>query len=190
MKLENTFDVAAPPPEAWAVLVDVAKVVPCVPGASLTEIIDENSYKGSVKVKLGPVSLVFDGAARFVERDDANFRAKIKADGREGKGRGSAQADVDFSLVASPGGATVIINTDLNLSGPVAQYGRSQGVITAVAEEMVAQFAGCLQQKILSGDSARTADEEDGTEAPSVSGFSLLAGALKRWVTRLFGRGR
>jgi carbon monoxide dehydrogenase subunit G len=187
--LENTFDVAALPAEAWAVLVDVARVVPCVPGASLAEIIDENSYKGSVKVKLGPVSLVFDGAARFVERDDASFCAKIKADGREGKGRGSAQADVDFSLVASPEGTTVIINTDLSLSGPVAQYGRSQGIIAAVAEEMVTQFSSCLQEKILSGDGAQTADEGDRIEAPSVSGVSLLAGALKRWVARLFGGG-
>ena len=73
VKLENSFDVAAPPSEAWAVLVDVQRVAPCVPGATLTEKIEDNAYKGSMKVKLGPVSLLFEGEAKFVERDDANF---------------------------------------------------------------------------------------------------------------------
>ncbi|HAT35537.1 MAG TPA: hypothetical protein DCS82_07465, partial [Rhodospirillaceae bacterium] len=190
MKLQNSFDVAAAPAEAWSVLVDVARVAPCVPGAELTEIIDENAYKGSVKVKLGPVSLAFDGEARFVERDDTNFSATIKADGREAKGRGGAQADVDISLAASEAGSTVTIETELSLNGPVAQYGRSQGVIASVAEEMVAQFSACLRDKVLSGEVAPAAsDESDESGQEVASGFAILFGAFKRWLRSLFGKG-
>ena len=191
MKLQNSFEVAAAPADAWPVLVDVARVAPCVPGAELTETVDENAYKGSVKVKLGPVSLAFDGEARFVERDDANFCAKVKADGREAKGRGGAQADVDFSLCDSDGGSTVTIVTDLTLSGPVAQYGRSQGVIASVAEEMVAQFAACLRDKVLSGEAAPAADASGGTAngATPASGLTILVGALKRWLKKIFSGG-
>lgn len=193
MKLENSFEVAAPPAEAWAVLVDVERVAPCVPGASLTEIVDENAYKGSMKVKLGPVSLAFDGEAKFVERDDANFRAHIKAEGREAKGRGGAQADVEFSLVESAEGSAVTIITDLTLNGPVAQYGRSQGIIASVAEEMVTRFADCLRDKVLTqNDGAAVSPPPTGAtteQNTSASGIGILFGALKRWFKNLFGGG-
>lgn len=195
MKLQNSFDVAAPRADAWAVLVDVARVAPCMPGAELTEVVDDDAYKGSVKVKLGPVSLAFDGEARFIERDDANFRAKIKANGREAKGRGGAQANVDFSLSAGEGGSTVTIVTDLALSGPVAQYGRSQGIIASVAEEMVAQFAACLRDNVLSGEDRSQSENAHG-EASSVgsaatpaSGVTILVGSLKRWLKKIFSGG-
>lgn len=193
MKLENSFEVAAPPAEAWAVLVDVERVAPCVPGASLTEIVDENAYKGSMKVKLGPVSLAFDGEAKFVERDDANFRAHIKAEGREAKGRGGAQADVEFSLVESAEGSAVTIITDLTLNGPVAQYGRSQGIIASVAEEMVTRFADCLRDKVLTqNDGAAVSPPPTGAtteQNTAASGIGILFGALKRWFKNLFGGG-
>jgi len=193
VKLENSFEVAAPPAEAWAVLVDVERVAPCVPGASLTEIVDENAYKGSMKVKLGPVSLAFDGEAKFVERDDANFRAHIKAEGREAKGRGGAQADVEFSLVESAEGSAVTIITDLTLNGPVAQYGRSQGIIASVAEEMVTRFADCLRDKVLTqNDGAAVSPPPTGAtteQNTSASGIGILFGALKRWFKNLFGGG-
>jgi len=193
VKLENSFDVAAPPAEAWAVLVDVERVAPCVPGASLTEKIEDNAYKGSMKVKLGPVSLAFEGEAKFVERDDENFRARIKAEGRESKGRGGAQADVGFSLVGSGEGSAITIVTDLTLNGPVAQYGRSQGIIASVAEEMVTRFAGCLRDKVLTqNDGVGVSVSPKGAmpeQSTTTSGMNILFGALKRWVKKLFGRG-
>jgi uncharacterized protein len=193
VKLEHSFDVVALPAEAWAVLVDVERVAPCVPGASLTEKIDDKSYKGFMKVKLGPVSLVFEGEAKFVKRDDANFRAHIKAEGRESKGRGGAQADVDFSLVRSGEGSAVTIITDLTLNGPVAQYGRSQGIIAAVSEEMVARFAGCLREKVLmQNDGVAVSVPPKGSiaeQSTSPSGMGILFGALKRWFKNLFGGG-
>ena len=193
VKLENSFDVAAPPSEAWAVLVDVQRVAPCVPGATLTEKIEDNAYKGSMKVKLGPVSLLFEGEAKFVERDDANFCARIKAEGRESKGRGGAQADVDFLLVGSREGSAVTIITDLTLNGPVAQYGRSQGIIASVAEEMVTRFADCLRDKVLTqNDGVGVSVSPKGAmpeQSTTTSGMNILFGALKRWVKKLFGRG-
>jgi len=194
LKLENSFDVPVAPAEAWRVLTDVERVAPCVPGAALTEIVDENTYKGTIKVKLGPVSLSFDGEVSFTERDDEAFTARLAAAGREGRNRGSANADVDFALSANGDGTKVSIVTDLQLAGPIAQYGRSQGVIASVSAEMIDRFAACLKENILD-DSQVDAATSDTAAAPApaepvaaASGFSIMLGALKRSICQFMRR--
>jgi len=202
MQIENNFEVPVPPAEAWAILTDVQRVVPCVPGAELTEIVDDNTYKGKVSVKLGPVALAFAGEARYVERDDDGHRARMSAAGREAKGRGGANAEVDFALTAAGEGGTLVhIATDLQLSGPIAQYGRSAGIIKSVSEEMTARFADCLRQRILAerdtaalppccaGEAAISAVPAPASAAPA-GGLSILWGASRRWLAGLFGGNR
>ena len=186
MRLENSFDVPASPAEAWDILTDVERVAPCVPGAQLTEVVDARNYAGRMQVKLGPVSLAFEGKAGFVERDDRAHTARLSASGRETRNRGSANADVRFALHPNAGGTTVRIATDLQLSGPVAQYGRSQGIVAGVAEEMTARFAQCLRQNILAGAKPEAAAAPQAAE--SVSALSIGFGALMRIVRRFFAR--
>ena len=186
MQITNSFDVPVPPAEAWAILTDVERVAPCVPGAQLTEVVDAQNYAGRMQVKLGPVSLAFEGKAGFVERDDRAHTARLSASGRETRNRGSANADVRFALHPNAGGTTVRIATDLQLSGPVAQYGRSQGIVAGVAEEMTARFALCLRENILAGGTSEAAGGSQADQA--ASGVSIGFGALMRIVRRLFGR--
>lgn len=190
MKLENSFEVPAPPDVAWRVLTDIERVVPCVAGAELTEIVDARNYTGKISVKLGPVSLSFDGTAEFTEWDDSGYKAKLKASGREARNRGSANADVTFSIEANGDGSRIHIVTDLQLAGPIAQYGRSQGVIASVSEEMIARFATCLRENILESDGAGSGPAR---AAQPASGLSIGLGALLRMVRgffdKLFGKG-
>ena len=199
MEFENSFDVQVPVDEAWAILTDVERIAPCMPGAELTEVIDENSFKGKVSVRLGPVALTFQGDASFVERDDAGRSARVKAQGRDAKGRGGANANVDFRLVpAEDGTTTVQIRTDLQLSGSVAQYGRGVGMIKDVASQLIDRFAEALHEQIVA--ERATADEaapDTAQPAPPpaaakpISGLSLGAGAMwnavLRWLKGLFG---
>jgi hypothetical protein len=182
VQLENSFDVPVPPAETWRILTDVERVAPCVPGAALTEVINAETYAGRMQVKLGPVSLAFEGKAAFVERDDAAHTARLSASGREARNRGSANADVRFALEPNGGGTTVRIITELQLSGPVAQYGRSQGIIASVSEEMIGRFAQCLRENIL----ANSASAPQPAEA--ASGLSIGFGALLRLVRHFFAR--
>lgn len=191
MRLENSFDVPVAPAEAWRILTDVERVAPCVPGARLTEVLDDDAYKGTMQVKLGPVSLAFDGKAQFTERDDDAHTAKLRANGRETRNRGTADADVTFALEPQGDGTLVRIETDLQLSGPVAQYGRSQGVILSVSEEMIDRFATALKRDILAAtpaaasDTATASPTADAPPAPA-SGVSIGFGAVLRMIRRFF----
>lgn len=191
MRLENSFDVPVAPAEAWRILTDVERVAPCVPGAKLTEVLDDDAYKGMMQVKLGPVSLAFDGKAQFVERDDDAHTAKLRANGRETRNRGTADADVTFALEPQGDGTLVRIETELQLSGPVAQYGRSQGVILSVSEEMIDRFAAALKKDILAAETSDTSDASTpppaaDTPLPPASGVSIGLGAVIRMIRRFF----
>src|SRR5215469_8143071 len=189
MKIENGFDVPLPPDDAWRVLLDIERVAPCLPGAELTETVDAQTYRGKVAVRLGPVAVQFVGTARLEEIDAAARRVKVKASGTEAKGRGGAQAIVDFGLSdTSPGVTHVAIVTDLTLNGAVAQYGRGAAMIGDVAQQMINKFAETLKVQI-EGDAAQRAAAL--AEAKKgVSGFSLFFGALWRALQRLLGIGK
>jgi carbon monoxide dehydrogenase subunit G len=191
VRLENSFEVAAPPERAWDLLLDVPRVIPCMPGAELTETVDESTWKAKLSVKLGPISLAFATDVKRQEADEAARRATLSASARELRGRGAAQATIESSLTALDGGATrVDIATELTLSGAVAQYGR--GVVADVSAQLVQSFADCLQAQLVSAPAEARAAVA--AQARPVSGLRLglpaLARALGRFFTRPFRRTR
>ncbi|CAN0531034.1 unnamed protein product, partial [Laminaria digitata] len=148
MDFDNSFDVPLPPDQAWATLMDIERIAPCMPGAELTEIVDDTTFKGKVSVRLGPVALTFQGTASFEDVDNDAHTASVKAQGADAKGRGGANANVAFHLEPSESGSTVKIHTDLQLSGSVAQYGRGAGMIQDLASQIIGQFAKNLAAQI------------------------------------------
>ena len=201
MRFSNTFDVRLPPDRAWATLMDISAIAPCMPGAELTEKIDDRNYKGKVSVRLGPVALTFAGTARFEEINEAAHAAKVKAEGIDLKGRGGASALVSFRLEQKQGGSKVIIDTDLTLSGFVAQYGRGAGIIQSVAAALIDQFAKALEAQIAVSEQSAvlpTATADEGTSAVRaprsasrpIDGFSLLVKALWASILGMLRRGR
>ena len=148
MRIENTFQVPVPREQAWDLLTDVSKVASCLPGAKLTEVGGDGSYRGELGVKLGPVSMTFLGEMRFTELNAEAGHAVAEASAREGRNRGSADASIDFSLSDLEDGTQVDIVTDLTLAGQAAQYGRSAGVLKKVSEFMIGRFAACLRKRV------------------------------------------
>ena len=185
MRLENTFEVPAAPDAAWALLMDVPRIIPCMPGAKLDETVDDANWKATVNVKLGPISLTFATDVKREEADEASRRAKLSATAREARGRGNAQATIESSLTSQNGGTRVDIVTDLALSGAVAQYGR--GIVADVSSQLVTKFADCLKAQLAA--SPEEAQAAVAAQARPVGGLRLGAGALWRAFVRLFRRG-
>ena len=148
MEFDNSFDVPLSPPEAWAVLMDIRRVAPCMPGAELTEVVDAQNYRGKIAVRLGPVALAFAGRVQLENIDDKNYSARVKAQGNDDKGRGAANATATFRIEPAEIGSRVLIHTDLMLSGAVAQYGRGVGMIQATAAQIIGQFAANLRAQL------------------------------------------
>jgi carbon monoxide dehydrogenase subunit G len=214
MEFDNSFEVPLPVDDAWKVLMDIARVVPCMPGAELTEVVDDRTYKGKIGVRLGPVALTFAGTVKFEEIDDAHHRARVAAQGSDAKGRGSANATATFHLEPANGGSKVLVHTNLTLSGAVAQYGRGVGIIQMTAAQIITQFANNLKAQLGPASTASTpaaapvaaraatpSTDRAGARpaAPAVaaptapakpiSGFALMSAVLLAWIKRLFGRG-
>ncbi|MGI5125999.1 SRPBCC family protein [Pseudonocardia sp. CA-107938] len=161
MQLENTFTIAAPIDKAWKALNTPETVAPCFPGATLTEY-EGDEFSGTVKVKLGPISLTYKGKGVYKERDDANHRVVIDASGRDSRGNGTASALVTGTLVADgPDKTSVTMVTDMTITGKPAQFGR--GVINDVANKIIGQFAACVAEK-LTDDTGEAAAEEPAEE--------------------------
>jgi hypothetical protein len=201
MEFDNSFEVPLPPAEAWPVLMDIRGIAPCMPGAELIEIVDDKTYKGRIAVRLGPVALSFNGVVAFEEIDPVKRTARVRAQGNDAKGRGSAQAVAAFRLEPSAGGSKVLVHTDLTLSGAVAQYGRGVGMIQATASALMTQFANNLKAQLATGapapaDAAAPPPPLAMPSAPPppakpISGFSLMARVLWDAMMRLFtGRPR
>jgi uncharacterized protein len=186
VEFDNSFEVPLPPAQAWPVLMDIRRIAPCMPGAELTEVIDDKTYKGKIGVRLGPVALTFAGTVTFEEIDNVNHRARVKAQGTDAKGRGGANASASFRLEPSGSGSKVLVHTDLSLSGSVAQYGRGVGMIQATAAQIINQFAGNLKAQLATAPAAAASPA-----ARPISGFALLAKVLWDAIVRLFrGGGR
>src|SRR5215210_796855 len=145
MELTNDFRVAVPVEDAWAVLTDVERIAPCLPGAQLQEI-EGDEHRGIVKVKVGPITAQYKGAATFIERD-APRRAVLRAEGRETRGQGGASATITATLEPDGDGTKVVVATDLTITGKVAQFGR--GVLADVSAKLLGQFVDCLESKVL-----------------------------------------
>jgi uncharacterized protein len=146
MLIENAFTVAKPLDQVWDYLLDVHKVAPCMPGAELTETIDDRSWKGKLNMKFGPVSMSFAGSVMLEERDDAAHRVVLHAKGTEQKGKGAADARVTSWLEAVDAGTAVKMQADMTLTGAAAQL--SRGLLPEVSKRLTQQFADCLEQNL------------------------------------------
>ncbi len=195
MELNNEFEVSAPIDRVWALLTDVERIAPCLPGAQLQEV-EGDEFRGVVKVKVGPITVQYKGAASFVERDDEGHRAVLRAEGRDTRGAGSAAAEIIAQLAAIDGGTKVTVTTDLKVAGKVAQFGR--GVMADVSRKLMAQFADNLSDLVSSAPTedapAEAAAEEAAPEvrvieAPEAEAVDLLGAAgasvLKRLVSTI-----
>lgn len=197
MQLENSFTVNAPPDRVFAYLLDVNKVVGCVPGAELTETVDATTFKGKVKVKVGPITVAYSGTARIADRDDAAHAATLSAEGRETTGPGSARAQAHMKVAPDGSGSIVTVTTEYSVAGRVAQFGR--GVMEDVSRRIVNEMAACIKANVEGGHDlpAAPAAEDGGPAAPApatapmtarpVNALTMFFQVLWAGIKRLFG---
>jgi uncharacterized protein len=176
MQIENEFQVAAPPDRVYAFLLDVNRVVACMPGAELSEVVDPTTFKGKVRIKVGPITVSYNGTARIPERDEASRSAVLEADGRETTGPGSARATARMSVQEADGGSRVRLVTDYTVAGRIANFGR--GVMEDVSKRLVAQMADCIKASLEAPEAAEVgaAPAASGEAAPPVPGSPAVPG--------------
>ena len=175
MQITDTFRVAVPVEQAWNVLLDVERIAPCMPGAQLQEV-EGDEYRGIVKIKVGPITAQYKGVARIVEADEAARRIVIKGEGRDTRGQGNASATVTAVLTEADGGTDVAIDTDLQVTGKVAQFGR--GVMADISAKLLGQFVECLHANVLAGDAPEEADAP-ASEPAAASEPTIEAGGVR-----------
>ena len=199
MEFDNSFEVPLPLGDAWKVLMDIRRVAPCMPGAELTDMVDERTYKGRIAVRLGPVALAFAGTVKFDEIDEANRTARVAAQGSDAKGRGAANAVASFHLEPAGGGTKVLVHTNLTLSGAVAQYGRGVGIIQMTAAQIITQFANNLKAQLVTeggpiaaalADAPATSAAAASPAPPGQSPMPALQPAPPPYPPPLAGEGR
>lgn len=202
MNLHHQFEVGAAVQDAWPAFLDMPRIAPCMPGAEITEVIDERNVKGEAKVKVGPVSLRFAGVGELTEIDNDNRSAVLAARGSDAKGRGNADADVRFSLSEAGHSRTLVdVHTTLNLTGSVAQYGRASGLVDEIANQLIADFVQCLEKELAPAEEPPAGEAAEATSAgavhhrpaaKAVSGltvfFRAIVSMVKKWLQRLRNR--
>jgi carbon monoxide dehydrogenase subunit G len=200
MEFDNSFEVPLPPTEAWKVLLDIARIAPCMPGAQLTEVVDDDTYRGRIGVRLGPVALTFAGVVKLEDINERERTARVSAQGTDAKGRGGAHAVSLFRLEPTDGGCKVLVHTDLVLSGSVAQYGRGVGIIQATSAQLMNQFANNLKDSLaqrgapgasVSPPIAPSPAVESPRSRPAtrpISGLALMRDAIRNRVAGWFRR--
>jgi carbon monoxide dehydrogenase subunit G len=194
MKINNEFTVSAPIDRAWEVMLDLEKITPCLPGASIQEQQEDGTYKGTMKVKIGPITANYKGTVAYEETDEANHRAVLKASGRDARGQGTASATITSTLDEEGDKTRVNVETDMHLTGRAAQFGR--GVAQDVASKIFEQFAQCLEREISGGgeiardtsggaqtaqettDGGRASQETQQPPAGAVGGASTLGNVM------------
>jgi carbon monoxide dehydrogenase subunit G len=190
MKLEHSFEVAAPLDRVWEALIDVERVAPCLPGAEITEAGEDGSYRGTFSVRLGPTTAAYRGELAMEEVDAAAHRAVMRATGQDKRGQGSAKATIVSAMREEAGTTTVDVETDFTITGRLARFGRG-GMIQDVSNRLLRDFSECLQKKIEAAE-ATPAPEASSRPAPDqakpVGGFSLFFRALLDRIRRAFGR--
>jgi uncharacterized protein len=183
VKLENSFEVPASPEAAWDLLMDVPRVIPCMPGAELIETIDDSHWKARMKVKLGPISLSFLTDVAREEVDESGRRVVLATKAREERGRGAAQATIESSLASDGERTRVTTATDLALTGMAAQFGR--GLVQDVTAQLLDSFAFCLEQQLATQpEIAAGGPAPEPPEPRAVSGLMLGAAAMRNTLGR------
>jgi carbon monoxide dehydrogenase subunit G len=178
MKLENDFTVPASVDEAWAFLLDVPRVAPCLPGATVEPGTDDDgAYKGAMKIKIGPITAQYKGTVKIQEADEAAHKVTMRAQAKDARGQGSASATITSSMEETPEGTKVSVVTDMRVTGPAAQFGR--GVMQDVSAKLMQRFADCLAEQLSGGTAeseAETVEEQPAdtpkTEDPGVPSAS------------------
>ena len=187
MELNNDFEVSAPIEKVWEVINNVELIAPCLPGAQLEEV-ENDEYRGFVKVKVGPITAQYKGVAKFVEKDDSNHRVVIRGEGRDTRGAGNAAADITASLESITEGTRVNVVTDLKITGKVAQFGRS--VMADISKKLMGQFADNLSELVLAeGGNSQSSNSEDSSgqdseaiDLLSVAGSSIGKKLVPGWI--------
>ena len=208
MKMEQSFEVQAPLAQVWSALIDLERVAPCLPGASITGHDEDGTYHGTFSVKLGPMTASYNGTVKIEELDETAHRATLKAKGTDKRGQGGANATIVNTLSERDGATHVEAVTDFNISGRLAQFGRG-GIMEDVSNRLMREFATCLSSRlgeapeptaptgaeVTAGDAAPEAVAAANTPPPPapaaapVKGFSLFFSVLWERIKRLFGRG-
>ena len=189
MLIENEFQVPATIDRAWAYLLDVEAIAPCAPGAELTEVVDDHTWKGKINLKLGPIALSFAGTVTVAERDESNHRVVLKAQGQEQKGKGAANATVTSWLepAGADGATKVKMHADITLTGTVAQL--SRGLLPDVSARLTNQFADCLRDHLTATQGVPAAASSASPQPPeAIGGIRLGLYAIVRAIGRFFGR--
>jgi uncharacterized protein len=168
VKIEQNVEVDAPLDRVWALVNDVPRIAPCMPGAQLTKVVDERTYEGTVRVKLGPINMSYKGTAVLDEIDESTHSARLTANGKDVRGGGTARAGVEMKLEPRSASSTgMAVTADVQLTGKVASFGR--GAIQDVSARLFGQFAQCLRE---------TLEEEARAAAPAAAaGAGAAAGA-------------
>src|ERR1700722_16419315 len=186
MLIRNDFEVAQPVDRVWQFIQDIPQVASCLPGAELTDKTGEDSYRGKVAVRMGPVRLQFAGTANITERDEQAKRLVVNASGAEERGRGQASMVVTAQLSAAGRGTKVAVTQDLQLAGAAAQYGR--GMISDVSAVLMRDFSANMADRITRIERGESADQIAASVATPASGFALGLRAARMALTRVFRR--
>jgi uncharacterized protein len=201
VKLEHSFEVAAPLERVWQKLIDVEQVAPCLPGAEVTEAGEDGTYHGTFSVRLGPTTAAYRGQLAMDEVDESAHRVVMRASGQDKRGQGSAKATIVSTMNEQAGVTTVEVETDFTITGRLARFGRG-GMIQDVSNRLLRDFSTCLQKSIEAGaptpgEAPASGDAPASGQAPApppaakpVGGFSLALGALWDRIRRLFRRER
>lgn len=168
MKINNEFTVSVPVETAWNTMLDLEKVAPCLPGAAIQESTGDREYKGTMKVKIGPITASYKGNVKVEEADDTNHRAVINATGRDARGQGTASATIVTTMQGEGDQTKVQVETDMHLTGRAAQFGR--GIAQDVASKMLGQFADCLEEELAGGSLASASAAPTDTSSDTASG--------------------
>ncbi len=186
MRLDHAFEVPASPEETQTLMLDAERVVPCMPGATLVEVVDHRTWKAKMDVKLGPIGMKFLVDVTLLDRDDDSHRVRLGVSGRDTRGKGGAEGTVVSELSALGTGTRVEMDTELHFSGQVAQLGRP-GVVQDVSNRLVDQFAECIKAQLSAPPEIAAAKVVEAQKP--ISGFSLAVAALMSAIKRLLGRG-
>lgn len=181
MLIENSFEVPASIDVTWAYLLDVEKVVPCMPGAEITEVIDDRNWKGQVTIKLGPVKMAFKGKVAISERDDDAHKVVLKGSGMEQRGKGAASVTITTTAEKVSSGTKIMVVQDLKVQGQAAQM--SRGMMQDVSAKLTSQFADCLKANLQGEGEDEGREEEPEVPAPAAPAAESAPSAASQSVS-------